>query len=479
MTNVSSGSTRELLNNVTFLGRCYDILTLDPLSTGTTAKAFSAFEFPISSTEPIPGELAKTKPKGTHFIPSGGGSLNIQTQMLHTVRDVQTLFSSTLNLGILSLVRGLLPFSGSGSYQNFKKTLNEEKKLLALTQAKLVDYALELDLSPEQLNLGNSFQKAITALPTEPQADAYREFIDKFGTHFSKKVVFGGLAHQRLSLEASTYSELMQEGANLEAQAQALFELQLSNQTTSDLKREIRENAEEIHFNGGTPSKNLDLWLKSVREDPAPVEMELIPLSVLFVSAFFLEDEAIDQKRALMEQAVDTYLEQEAEQVEWELWKSPTFGGDGGERFSDLEEDLSFAELKQKYESVAVSEVKLWAGNWVDKLQMIWETEPLPERGGSGGNSSSLKIEAGDYLKAIEVTLTKPKRLGPISLATSYLSSIRLRTNKGKTMSGGTTGDLGTFKLEAPENFQIVGFHGRSGKYIDRLGIFASRLPEA
>ena len=62
--------------------------------------------------------------------------------------------------------------------------------------------------------------------------------------------------------------------------------------------------------------------------------------------------------------------------------------------------------------------------------------------------------------------------------ANNYVGSIQFHTNKGRTSNSYGTAQgqwAGTdFTLEAPAGKQIAGFRGRSGSYIDAIGIVVS-----
>ncbi len=466
-------SPAKFPNNITYLGRCYDILELDPLDTAKTAKTLSTFEFKSEAAKPIQGEADnKLQPIGSNFSPGEGGSISSTTKMLFTTSDIQEMFDSTLGSGLLGLLTGILPFSLSGSYKKFKREITSQKRIYAFTKAEFVDFTLELQLdSPENLFIDEQFQQAVANLPIDEPSVAYQTFIRNFGTHFAQLVRFGGLAHQSINFEASQYSKFLQRGIDLKIQAAGIFDLNFGRKNQDTLETEIIDRSEQIQFNGGTPNSELNEWFKSIRQDPAPVEMNLLPLHTLFTAVFFPGDENIAQKQTLMEQAVNSYLEQAADKEEWRVWESPFFGGDGGSHFSDVNFLTQDTEVKT---------VKVRIGAFVDGISVTLNSGAGEElkHGGEGGEERSLTLAEDEYITSVIVTpIDKSFFDEPIGFSGTFFSSIEIRTNKNRSLLAGKPGNRFRIPIDAPKNYQIVGFQGFGGGLIDRLGVLAIPRP--
>ena len=462
-----NSSSAKFPNNITYLGRCYDILELDPLNSAKTAKNRSAFEFKLDSAKPIVGESDnKLQPLGTNFSPGDGGSITGKTQMLFTTSDVQGMFKSKFNSGLLGILTGIIPFGLSASYQKFKREIISQKHIYAFTEAEFIDFTLELQLeSPENLFIDKQFQEAVANLPIDESSTAYQTFIDNFGTHFAQLVKFGGIAYQSINLDGSNYSKFLQKGIDLKTQAQGIFNLNLGQESTETLQTEIIARKEQMQFNGGTPNTNLNEWFKSIRKDPAPVEMNLIPLHKLFTSVFFPLDADIAQKQRLMEQTVNFYLEQKTEKEEWQVWESPIFGGNGGSLFSDINFLTQHTQVKT---------VKVRMGDLLDAISITLDSGEELKHGGDGGNENSLTLREGEYITSVIVTSIDISFLQPpVGLSGSFLSSIEIRTNQDRSLLVGKPGGAFRIPIEVPKNYQIAGFHGFSGELIDKLGVLA------
>ncbi|MEO1592975.1 MAG: MAC/perforin domain-containing protein, partial [Cyanobacteria bacterium J06632_22] len=458
--------------NFDFLGRCYDILTLDPLDTSGSAKMDMAFYFSHDQGERILGEKNLLKPQGTRHAPGAGGGLDVssRTQILQTASDTQALFANTLGGGILALVGKFLPFSNSSSYQKFKTARTRDRSIYTVTKADYIDYSLALNPdSIRGLQIDAPFRAEVERLPATVSPEHYLTFINRFGTHVSTHVDFGGLAYRCIRLNESLYQELTQRGVDLQIEAAKLFDVGFSKQDQSVTLREISESSEVFRVNGGLPSQDWGAWFASIKEDPAPVKMDLMPLHELFTRDFFPGDSDIDAKRQLMEMSVEAYLEQNADKPRWEPWRSIPLGGHGGASFSDLDIELrQLAANKARYQLARAVEVKVSGGKCIDSVQMRLSVGDFDTHGSSGGSEQSLRLGDGEYIASVRVTEGRPSLFIP-----HCVTALEITTSLGHRLTVGTP--TGPFvELDIPDNYQVIGFHGSCGRYIDRLGVIAA-----
>lgn len=118
--------------------------------------------------------------------------------------------------------------------------------------------------------------------------------------------------------------------------------------------------------------------------------------------------------------------------------------------------------------SSRVIEVRIWAGDYIDALQIVLETSAgarheLPKHGGSGGRLQVFTLDAGEYITGIS------GRFG------SYVDSIRIHTNLQNTRLYGGGGGAADYNYQAPPGTEVVGFSGRAGDYIDAVGVTLRR----
>ena len=465
------------------LGSCYDILTLDPFDISHSAKQHQVFHFYPGEAVAIEDEGSKVlRPKGTKYITGsrGSSSSSEQTSILYTEADVQRLYASAMG-GIATHLMGLfLPFSLSPSYGTFRQERRYEKSIYAFTRAEYVHFTLALD--PDfwtDLHLKPQFQQAVTHLPEDYDELAYGHFINEFGTHVSIQTTFGGMVRQSIRLNESTYAAVAQQGVKLEAEAKKIFKAQYSKESESSTYQEIRDNSEELIFCGGIAKENIYDWFATVKSDPAPIKLELLPLHELFTPQYFPHDKSIVQKQKLLVEATQAYLESKTEKLAWEPWPSIAAGGSGGSEFSDLELSPNRLESNQnRYQNARVTEVRVWIGACIDAVQMVLESEALPlsAHGGQGGELKTLHLDPDDYITGVEVTTGSLQTL--IVTGGPYITSLKISTRKAGPWIVGNHNHPKAISLDVPTDYQVIGFHGRCGKYLDSLGVISIPLPD-
>lgn len=113
--------------------------------------------------------------------------------------------------------------------------------------------------------------------------------------------------------------------------------------------------------------------------------------------------------------------------------------------------------------TVSPRTLTLRGGSRLDAVSLTHDGGTTLSHGGTGGTASSLTLASGEHLKSVK--LTQGQKDGR-----SRIFSAAFTTDKGRTLSSGTaTSDTKTFT--APSGWQIVGFTGRSGSEIDKLGV--------
>ncbi|MEV6180209.1 jacalin-like lectin [Streptomyces sp. NPDC052015] len=130
------------------------------------------------------------------------------------------------------------------------------------------------------------------------------------------------------------------------------------------------------------------------------------------------------------------------------------FGGPHGTAFNDAD-DLPAAPSPRT--------LTLRGGSRLDAVSLAHDGGTTLAHGGTGGTASSLTLATGEHLTSVK--LTQGQKNGR-----TRLFSAAFTTDKGRTLSAGTaTSDAKTFT--APSGWQIVGFTGRSGDEVDKLGV--------
>jgi endonuclease/exonuclease/phosphatase (EEP) superfamily protein YafD len=136
------------------------------------------------------------------------------------------------------------------------------------------------------------------------------------------------------------------------------------------------------------------------------------------------------------------------------LRASDFFGGPHGTAYNDADDLPS---------TVSPRTLTLRGGTRLDAVSLTHDGGTTLSHGGTGGTASSLTLASGEHLRSVK--LTQGQKDGR-----TRIFSAAFTTDKGRTLSSGTaTSDAKTFT--APSGWQIVGFTGRSGIEIDKLGV--------
>lgn len=99
----------------------------------------------------------------------------------------------------------------------------------------------------------------------------------------------------------------------------------------------------------------------------------------------------------------------------------------------------------------------------LDAVSLTHDSGTTLTHGGTGGTATSLTLASGEHLTSVK--LTQGQKDGR-----TRIFSAAFTTDKSRTLTSGTaTTDTATYT--APSGWQIVGFTGRAGAEIDKLGV--------
>jgi hypothetical protein len=137
-----------------------------------------------------------------------------------------------------------------------------------------------------------------------------------------------------------------------------------------------------------------------------------------------------------------------------DLRASDVIGGPHGTAFNDAD-DLPGVPSPRT--------LTLRGGSRLDSVSLVLDGGTSLTHGGTGGTAASLTLAAGEHLTSVK--LTQGQKDGR-----TRIFSAAFTTDKSRTVSAGSaTSDAVTYT--APAGWQIVGFTGRSGTEIDKLGV--------
>ncbi|KUO03134.1 jacalin-like lectin [Streptomyces caeruleatus] len=136
------------------------------------------------------------------------------------------------------------------------------------------------------------------------------------------------------------------------------------------------------------------------------------------------------------------------------LRASDFFGGPHGTAFNDAD-DLPATPSPRT--------LTLRGASRLDAVSLTHDGGTTLAHGGTGGTATSLTLASGEHLASAR--LTQGQKDGR-----TRIFSAAFTTDKGRTLSSGTAAsDARTFT--APSGWQIVGFTGRAGDEVDKLGV--------
>ncbi len=132
-------------------------------------------------------------------------------------------------------------------------------------------------------------------------------------------------------------------------------------------------------------------------------------------------------------------------------------GGNGGNPFYDVPPG-------------SISQIQIKSGWYVDVIQVTWSDGTTSTHGGGDGDSppniDSFVLNSGESLLAIDGGITQGDSDG------TFVKSIRFTTNQRVSQYYGGSGLFSTpYQFHAPSGSAIVAFWGRSGKYVDAIGV--------
>ena len=129
-------------------------------------------------------------------------------------------------------------------------------------------------------------------------------------------------------------------------------------------------------------------------------------------------------------------------------------GGGGGNFFSDL----------QKGKGRQLTEVRIRSGAVINSIQTVYVNTIGQEfvsstHGGDGGTLQIFKLASGERITRISGRHGK------------FIDSLLIETNTGRAKGCGGGGGPTPYTYTAPPGSGIHGFFGRSGKFLDAIGV--------
>lgn len=315
----------DVLPNWDFVGRCYDILKVDPFNIEAGSKMHMAFEFPKDKKtnelllEYIPDKRFM-RPQHTVYTPATGGATDTNTASFSSSYDFKSFTKQAGSVEASDPTGDLYSASLSVSYEHTREATESKNQVVTYTSYIVNSYKLEIGKAE---NAPDVSQDLINAVNQLSEGSDYKNFLKDFGTHYASRILFGGQAHQRIVIQEQDYSSFLEDGLDVEEQAAITFEIAKASEKGSSSEKLSKKFAnatssstENINFTGGYPQQMFDMWASTVNDLPGPIQVELTPLYELLTKERFPNDAAIDTKRNALQKEIEEYLRNNGEDVE-------------------------------------------------------------------------------------------------------------------------------------------------------------------
>jgi hypothetical protein len=312
----------KTIPNIDYLGRSYDVVTMDPLNLGATAKNQNVIDIDVED-----GHTAPTR-DGYYIVPKGvrhEAPFSMSYESASTVMSSSYEFQQELKVAVSAEagVEGGFEFSASASSRDMERQTGSRKRTFVYSRAYQEDHILDLSFEDPKAPLAvtREFRDAVLALPYPDEMPGwekqYERFLDDWGTHFTKGVTLGGLAFQRTSGLATTYLRSTESERTLESKASVQLEAvkggasaQASAATASKTDQESSLERTSLEFRGGhgSPTGINDQWIQSLVDRPTIVKAKLERLSYLLTKRFFPDQDFIDELQKRVDIAIETWI---------------------------------------------------------------------------------------------------------------------------------------------------------------------------
>jgi len=212
-------------------------------------------------------------------------------------------------------------FSASTGYQKIAKSSQQFRRFYTSKKGECHEYVVATNYVDAPIGVTSEFTRAVNDLPLEDNEDAYYNFINIFGTHFTTKVTLGAKMVIRSEFEQLAYTKMKKENVNVNIGASVSFGhyAEASASTDVDTSETNRKAFEETRrsysasYLGRIPPKDdkWTTWSQSVDGYSYPVRYTLVPLTELFTNQFFpdLSVDDLEIKRDQLDSAYSFYCD--------------------------------------------------------------------------------------------------------------------------------------------------------------------------
>jgi hypothetical protein len=277
------------------IGRSFNILELDPLNLAAGIKDASPFML-NRSIAPTPshldaGDYVRFNPDTPLYQPL--------KRVIYSDFEYQDAFKNKITACAADpLAR--FAFSGQSEPATYKPVDETPARITLYAEAVEEVGTLELVYDRPHLHpvLNEEFAEDVRALGTHfsHNDDRFLKFIDKYGTHFNRRAVLGGVMAFTSEVPAEALAAFLVRCSCIEEEVADIFSLlkagdRVNTRVPEHARRLLREAVAggEWHTTGGEAGQSYLKWRATVADQPALIRVELVPLSTLMTEVYFPE----------------------------------------------------------------------------------------------------------------------------------------------------------------------------------------------
>ncbi len=310
------------------MGRGFDLLRTDPLDYDAPAPGTLSdsplFDFVYEDRAGSAGQIAAKSIFGVRSqgMQSRSDRCDRDEKLVRTLADLEDFSSKSYGASIGIPQIASFSLSKSHSEVNTKATGSEHVFIMERCDTRL--HTLKMDLRWEDrrgedslrqpLEIG--FRNAVRQLPLAwGDGKALLAFFDRFGTHFSQRITYGGSFFAETEVSKTTYQMADKQGDKLSLAAEGTIKKVSLGGTFEQETSKGRSNDNEHSGStyrkwsvGGTGSDVYPVWAPTVAANPAPIDVSFRPIYDILTPVFFPDDPDIGLKNGLLRRATAEYF---------------------------------------------------------------------------------------------------------------------------------------------------------------------------
>ena len=310
------------------MGRGFDLLRTDPLDYDSpepgTLSDSPLFDFIYEDRAGSAGQIAAKSIFGVRSqgMQSRSDRCDRDEKLVRTLADLEDFASKSYGASIG--VPQIASFSLSKSHSEINTRATGSERVFIMERCDTRLHTLKMDLRWEDrrgedslrqpLEIG--FRNAVRQLPTGwGDGKALLAFFDRFGTHFSERITYGGSFFAETEISKTTYQIADKQGDKLSLAAEGTIKKVSLGGTFEQESSKGRSNDNEHSAStyrkwsvGGTGSDIYPVWAPTVAANPAPIDIGFRPIYDILTPVFFPDDPDIGLKNALLRKATAEYF---------------------------------------------------------------------------------------------------------------------------------------------------------------------------